>query len=103
MVREKLVRDLIPSIIERDGQTPRVRVVSGDELEAFLRAKIVEEARELEESGSIEEIADILEVIEALIRFRNISWETVRDVQTSKRLERGGFDSGLVLEMPDDG
>lgn len=101
MVREKLVRDLIPSIIEESKQNIKVRVVAGDELDAFLRAKIVEEAKELEESGSIVEIADIIEAVEALLRLRGVSWDTIRGIQYSKRSERGGFNSGIVLEMPD--
>ena len=43
---EKLVRDKIPEIIREKGDSPKIRTASGEELDAFLRAKLVEEATE---------------------------------------------------------
>ncbi len=101
LAKEKLVRDHIPKIIQQAGETPVVRVVSDDELERFLREKIVEEASELLESGSIEEVADILEAISAFLRVRGVSEDTVRRIQQKKLKERGGFTKGFVLTIKD--
>jgi predicted house-cleaning noncanonical NTP pyrophosphatase (MazG superfamily) len=95
---EKLVRDRIPDIIRQDGGDPRVRVVSGTELDKLIRLKIVEEAQELLTSGEDEEIADILEVLEALLVHRSIDHAAIDDARLKKREERGGFEKGFVLE-----
>ncbi|MHA1637920.1 MAG: nucleoside triphosphate pyrophosphohydrolase [Candidatus Thorarchaeota archaeon] len=97
MVNEKLVRDNIPDIIRADGHEPIIRIAKKTELDSLIRAKIVEEAFELLESGSIEEIADILEAIEALLSYRGIDRESVVKLQTAKRIQRGGFSKAYVL------
>ncbi|MHA2140926.1 MAG: nucleoside triphosphate pyrophosphohydrolase [Candidatus Thorarchaeota archaeon] len=98
---EKLVRDRIPEIIKNSGSAPHVRVVSGSELDKFIRLKIVEEAQELLSSGANEEIADIFEILEALLVHRSIEGVTIEEVRLKKREERGGFEKGFVLEMPE--
>ena len=100
-VREKLVRDRIPEIIRLNGGNPQVRIATGIELDKFIRQKIVEESQELLNSGTDEEIADVLEAIDALLVHRAIDRATFEDARTKKRQERGGFERGLVLEMPD--
>ena len=97
MINEKLVRDNIPDIIRADGQEPSIRIAKKTEFDSLIRAKIVEEAHELLESGTIEEIADILEAIDALLSHRNVDRESVVKLQTAKRFQRGGFSKGYVL------
>jgi predicted house-cleaning noncanonical NTP pyrophosphatase (MazG superfamily) len=47
----------------------------------------------------VEEIADIMEVIEALVeQVHGLKWEDVREIQGRKWEVRGGFDAGIVLE-----
>jgi predicted house-cleaning noncanonical NTP pyrophosphatase (MazG superfamily) len=66
----KLNRDGVPDLIRRDGGRVETRRLSDDEFGAALREKIVEEAREVAAAGSrgetIEELADLLEVVRAL-------------------------------------
>ena len=50
------------------------------------------------ESGEIEELADILEVLHAIREDRGISVESLRDKQRQKAEQRGRFDDGIVLE-----
>ncbi|TFG14012.1 hypothetical protein EU537_04750 [Candidatus Thorarchaeota archaeon] len=96
---EKLVRDRIPELIENDGQKPKYRRASGEELDYLLRAKIVEESKELLESGDTEELVDILEVIEALLRLRNVDSAFLEIQKHAKRLARGAFEKGYVLSL----
>jgi predicted house-cleaning noncanonical NTP pyrophosphatase (MazG superfamily) len=98
---EKLVRDRIPEIIRKKGGNPQVRIASGRELDELIRLKVVEEAQELLSSGEVEEIADVLEALEALILHRSIDRATLEDARLKKREERGGFKKGFVLEMPE--
>ena len=101
MLPEKLVRDRIPEIIRQNGGYPQVRSVTGSELDRLIRAKIVEEAKELLSSGEDEEIADVLEALEALLVHRSINRAAIEDARLKKRQERGGFEKGFVLEITD--
>jgi len=99
--REKLVRDKVPEILRSTGRAPEIRIASADELDLLLREKLVEEASELLESGSLEELADILEVIRKLLEIRNTSMRRLQSLRARKRDERGGFDRGFVLHLTD--
>ncbi len=94
---EKLVRDKIPEILREKGINPSIRIVTSSEFDFFLRAKIVEEAQELLESGDSEEIVDILEVIDALIELRKADRAMLDLQRETKKLYRGGFKQGYVL------
>ncbi len=99
MTDEKLVRDRIPAIIKESGGSPRYRKVIDDELDLFLRRKIVEESNELLESGDIEELIDIFEVLERFIVHRGVDRGFLEDKKQTKKLARGGFEEGFVLKM----
>ncbi len=97
---DKLVRDRIPEIIRAAGKTPVIWMVTdSDELKRRLIDKLAEEIQEYKESGSVEELADILEVLQGLVeQVHGMNWEEVRELQGRKWKERGGFRKGIVLE-----
>ena len=96
---EKLVRDKIPDIIRENGETPKVRIADPDELDKLLRLKIVEEAKEFLLSGDTEELVDIQEAIDALLKLRKADPALIDIQRHSKLLARGGFTKGYVLTM----
>jgi predicted house-cleaning noncanonical NTP pyrophosphatase (MazG superfamily) len=96
-VAEKLVRDKIPEILREKGLNPIIRTVTSNELDEFLRAKIVEESQELLESGDSEEIVDILEAIDTLLELRKTDRAMLELQRETKKLYRGGFKQGYVL------
>ncbi|AEH36772.1 nucleoside triphosphate pyrophosphohydrolase [Halopiger xanaduensis] len=101
MTREydKLVRDRIPEIIERNGETPVVRTASDDaEYEAYLLEKLQEEVDEYVESRDPEELADVLEVAHEIREFEGLSERELRDRRGRKAEEKGGFADRIVLE-----
>lgn len=59
----KLVRDRIPEIIEADGKTCVCETLSDENYISLLDQKLNEELAEYQESKSLEELADLLEVI----------------------------------------
>ena len=61
----KLVRDRIPEIIEKDGKTCVCSVLSRQDYITLLDQKLNEELAEYQESKSMEELADLLEVMSA--------------------------------------
>ena len=98
----KLVRDRIPEIIEEnDGVKPYIQVVTGIEYRTALIQKLAEEAKELQEATTenelLEEFADVLEVIDTLSKILDI--DKSKQIQIKKRAERGGFDRGVILEQ----
>lgn len=98
----KLVRDRIPEIIKNeDGRDVPVEVLDDTAFEARLRQKTVEEAVELSEADTddhlLEEIADVLEVIGELSELKGFTKEQIEQVQTEKRLKRGGFKKRLLM------
>ncbi|MBP1987647.1 nucleoside triphosphate pyrophosphohydrolase [Halolamina salifodinae] len=99
---DKLVRDDIPAVIEADGETPVTHVVDGDAYEERLFEKLAEETAELRAEPSADELADVLEVLDALRRQLGVDEDELEAVREKKAAERGRFDDGVVLERVED-
>jgi predicted house-cleaning noncanonical NTP pyrophosphatase (MazG superfamily) len=95
---DKLVRDNVPDIMRAKGSAPVTHVADDAEYGQRLKAKLVEEAGEYFRDESENEIADVLEVVDAICAFRGISLEHVHEVQRKKREERGGFAGRIILD-----
>ncbi len=93
----KLVRDRIPEIIEKTGKTCAVSVLPEPDYLDMLDAKLNEELAEYQESKSMEELADLLEVIRAVAAARGSSIGEVERIRQEKAAERGGFEKRLLL------
>ena len=94
----KLVRDRIPEIIESKGDSCKTRILCQKEYTSELDRKLNEELAEHQESKSLEELADMLEVMMAITKARGYDWSAVIELQEKKREERGGFDRKVFLE-----
>lgn len=94
---DKLVRDLIPNIIEAEGNVPRTKVVSNQEVIPYLIRKMKEELAEFEDSGSIEELADVQEVLNALVMKLGYTTDQLEGIRRQKSLSRGGFNDNIIL------
>ena len=88
----KLVRDKIPQIIIADGKKPITRILDGEEYFKELDKKLNEEIVEYQQDKSIEEMADVLEVLFAICESRGYSVEKLMKVREEKRETRGGFE-----------
>ncbi|RJQ36526.1 phosphoribosyl-ATP pyrophosphohydrolase [Candidatus Parcubacteria bacterium] len=95
----KLIRDRIPEIIAAKGERAVTRVLNDEEFAVALENKLLEEVQEMRlGDNKAEEIADIYEVLDALIRARGFSAEEIMRLKDKKRAERGGFEKKLLLE-----
>ncbi len=94
-IYNKLVRDKIPEILERKGVSYEKRIASPEEYKEELVKKLVEEVGEFTEAGDPEELADVLEVIEALRKLPE--YDKIENLRLQKREERGGFDEKIIL------
>lgn len=99
MIRyDKLVRDRIPAIIEAKGEHCTVRTLGEEEYAERLDAKLAEELAEYQQSGELEELADLVELVRAIVAQRGVSWEAFEALRVRKQEERGGFAQRLLLE-----
>lgn len=94
----KLVRDRIPEIIEKDGKTCETEVLSDDDYLVMLDAKLDEELAEYHQDKNIEELADLIEVIYAVAEARGYSIEQLESVRKEKAEKRGAFKEKIFLK-----
>jgi len=93
----KLVRDLIPSIIEKDGKSCEFHVAGDSEYRAELYKKMIEEFDEFVENPCMEEAADMYEVLLALCAYHKFTILDVLATAEQKKQARGGFEKRLIL------
>lgn len=101
VTHNKLVRDRIPEIITANGEHPVTHVLDDAGYRAALLAKLVEEAGEASQAAAHdlpEELADVLEVVQALAAAAGLSWAQLRTLADGKRASRGGFRERVYLE-----
>ena len=97
-VYNKLVRDKIPEIIEDDGRSCKTRILSNDEYIAALEAKLNEEVVKYQTDKNLEEMADVLEVLQAICLARGYTLEELEELRAKKADKRGGFAKRIFLE-----
>lgn len=95
MKQGKLVRDKIPEIIIADGKKPITRILDNEEYLQELDKKLNEEIAEYQADKSIEEMADVLEVLFAICEARGHSVEELMEIRNGKRENRGGFEKKI--------
>ena len=94
----KLVRDRIPEIIETSGNTCVTEILSDEDYLKMLDAKLDEELAEYHADQNIEELADLMEVIQACAVARGYSVEELEQVRAKKAAKRGGFEKRILLK-----
>ena len=93
----KLVRDLIPDIIRTSGAECKVTVLSDKEYLKMIDKKLDEELAEYHKDESIEELADLLEVIYAAAAARGYTVDELEAIRAEKKEKRGGFEKKILL------
>lgn len=94
---DKLVRDRIPEIIEESGKHCETRILSKEEHFEYLNKKLGEELNEYLESGDIEELVDLEEVLRGILFLKGIDYQEFDAIRQKKFDERGGFEKGIAL------
>lgn len=94
----KLVRDRVPEIIKGNGEEPVTYILGDIEYKKALDDKLLEEVNEYLKEDNLEEIADIYEVICAILEYKGISFEDMQSIAIDKKNNRGGFYSRIFLK-----
>lgn len=95
----KLVRDDVEKFCGGDTVVRYERMSDAEFVEA-LRKKLIEEATEYLLDPSVGELADVAEVVEALMRHdQGIEPSVLREEMKRKRDHKGGFDEKLGMYL----
>lgn len=99
----KLVRDKIPENIDSEpGRKSKYRILNNNEYLIELNKKVLEEANEFIEENSVEELGDLMEVINAIMKLKGYKMEEVYKAMDAKIDKRGAFDDKIYLEYVDE-
>jgi predicted house-cleaning noncanonical NTP pyrophosphatase (MazG superfamily) len=95
----KLIRSKVPEYLDSIEVPYKIHIATADEYKKKLTEKLLEEAFEFaKEPVSKGELADILEVIEAIKESNGWTTEEIEEIRLKKHAEKGGFDQPIILE-----
>lgn len=98
MKYHKLVRDNIPEIVKAKGEVVVTHIANDMEYGQKLREKLEEEVAEYLHDESIDEIADILEVIDAIVEYKGFEHKEIMTTKQEKAEKRGRFTKRIILD-----
>lgn len=105
-IYNKLIRNHVLKYIETDGHTANYRILDLKDYKKELLLKLVEESKELslatDEFELKTELADVCEVLDAIISAYNINRDELKQEQQLKAEQRGMFDERIFLESIDE-
>jgi predicted house-cleaning noncanonical NTP pyrophosphatase (MazG superfamily) len=97
----KLVRDRIPEIIEKEGKTFSTRILDKEdylnELQKKSKEELVEYLSANNDEEALEELADVMEILYALSEVHGFNPEKLEEVRKRKAEKRGGFQERIFL------
>lgn len=94
----KLVRDKVPEIIEKSGKKAIIEELGNEAYKKYLDEKLGEELREYLAEDSIDELADLVEVVYAILKYKGINVKDFESIRKRKAEGRGAFDKRLLLK-----
>ena len=97
MIYYKLIRDNIPEICKKNKQIAVTKTLNDKEYRKALRKKLLEETNEYLKSEELSELADILEVVDALAKLQGSDFEDILRLKSKKAETNGAFDKRLQL------
>ena len=93
----KLVRDKIVKNIHEKGHNVKYSILDDKQYLDELDKKLIEEVNEFIEAHNEEEMADIMEVIETIIKQRGMSLEKIEQIKEKKKQKSGSFNDKVFL------
>lgn len=101
-IYNKLVRDNIPTIIQNDHKQCKTSILSEEDYIKEVKKKLIEEANEVKDANDknevIKELADVLEVVDAIVNHYGITYENIKNIKEKKANKNGKFEKKIFLE-----
>ncbi len=97
-IYNKLVRDNIPEIIKSNNEICEISILNDEDYKFELNKKLQEEMKEYLESQDIEELADLQEVIFAILEVNGCSQEQFDKLRLAKVDKNGAFKKRVFLK-----
>ncbi len=94
----KLVRDKIPEILKAAGKNCVIETLSDEEYITMLDEKLSEGVVKYQEKKTLEDLADLLEVMGAIVKARGHSWAELTAIRKKKCTEQGAYDKRILLK-----
>lgn len=94
----KLIRDKNVEIMENLGHKVEYEILDDERYNVELDKKLKEEVNEYLANYSVEEMADVMEVIYAMLDYRGITMEEVEKARIEKRNRKGAFKNKVFLK-----
>lgn len=94
----KLVRDKIPEYIRSKGGQSVSHIATDKEYWEKLKEKLLEEFEEFKKDESKEELADLLEVVDAIADYKKFDPAEIEAIRKKKADERGKFKDRVILD-----
>ena len=82
----------------KNGANPVTHILSDDDYLKELNKKLLEEVNEYLESGDVLELADIEEVLLAILNTKKVSKNEFERIRNDKVEKRGAFNNKIYLE-----
>ena len=95
---DKLVRDLIPEIIQDSGKQAEIEIVDNEIAFEYLVKKLDEEVSEFKQDKNLEDLADVMEVLFGVAHKMGYTEEDLLMKRQQKKSARGGFERNIVLK-----
>lgn len=101
IIHHKIVRNNVPTLLEQKKITATTRVLTDNlEVEWALTKKLAEETQEFIAAApaqQLEELADVLEVIHAILAAKKIPFEVLEQARLDKKHRNGSFSHNIFL------
>ena len=98
MKYNKLVRDKIPEYIREKGEKAISHIAGDKEYWEKLKEKFIEEVNEFNKAENPDELADVLEVIDAIIDYKKFDRSEIKNIKEKKVQKRGAFKDRVILD-----
>jgi predicted house-cleaning noncanonical NTP pyrophosphatase (MazG superfamily) len=102
-LQNKLWRDKAHFMLQDTGSIIHTKKLDDEQFAQELRVKLLEETLEVQAATTDkelqEEIADVFEVLDTIMRLHNISQQEVRSIQQAKRELRGGLNDRIFVTV----
>lgn len=98
IIYNKLVRDKIPALIEAQNESCQFDILTDEDYGIELNRKLAEETEEYLNNPTLEELADIVEVVYAILDFQAIPLTKFHEKRVEKLHKNGGFQEKIYLK-----